>query len=88
MHRLTTREAVQVTEKALDLLVDRRVLLIDGDHVLGLAPQRIPRVQLRRPLRQPQQRHPLGRPQRRLGRMARVLIEQQPDVPTPVVPRT
>lgn len=86
MQRLATRQAIQEAEESVDLFVDRRVLPVRGDHVLGLSPQRIHRVQLRRPLRQPKQRHPLGRPQRCPRRMTRVRVEQQRDVPPPVVP--
>src|SRR3954469_19872624 len=62
------------------------ILLIGTDHILGLPPQGLHRVQLRRPVRQPQQRHPLRLAHRGLGRMAGILVEQQGHMPASVVP--
>ena len=49
--RLATGQSVQVREEPLDLVLDRPVPLVRRDHILGLAPQRVHRVQLRGPLR-------------------------------------
>jgi hypothetical protein len=86
MQCLLIRQALQMIEEAVLLLCDGRILLVRTDHVLALPPQRVHRVQLRRPVRQPQQRHPFGRPQGSLRRVAGILIEQQRHMPTPVVP--
>lgn len=88
MQCLLIRQAPQIIKEAFHLLLDGRVLLVGTDHVLALTPQSIHRVQFRRPVRQPQQGHPLGRTQGGLRRVAGVLIEQEGHVPTPVAPRT
>src|SRR4051794_12994191 len=83
MQCLLIRQASQMSEEAILLIVDGRVLLVGTDHVLALPPQCIHRVQLRRPFRQPQQRHPLGLAQGSLGRRARSLSEYSPVFPDP-----
>ena len=85
MQCLPVCQAGHIVEEAIDVRLDGRVLLISADHILGLPPQGIHRVQLRRPVRQPQQGHPLGLAQRSLRRMAGVLIEQQCHMPAAVV---
>jgi hypothetical protein len=70
------------------MVIDRLVLLAGADLVLGVAPQVVQRVELRRPLGQPDQfgPRPLGHaPGARCG-VAGVLVQQQGDVPTPVMP--
>lgn len=84
MQRLLIRQAPQVMEEAFHLLLDGRILLIGANDVFALPPQGIYRVQLRRPLRQPQQHHPFGCPQRGLRGVARILIQQQRHMPTPL----
>src|SRR5437588_8916069 len=50
MQRLPARQALRVRDEAGHMALDRPVLLVGANDVLGLAPQRVHRVQLRRPL--------------------------------------
>src|SRR4051794_18347530 len=51
---LSICQATSMTDESLHLVIDGRMLLVGTDDVFALAPQRIHRIQLRRPLRQPQ----------------------------------
>ncbi len=84
MQCLRVSQALQVIEAAIHLLRDGAVLPVGAPDVLASPPQRRHRVQFRRAARQPQQRHPLRRPQRCWCRVARVLVPQQRHVPAPV----
>ena len=85
MQCLLIRQATQLIEEAIHLLLNGCVLLVGADHVLALPPHSIHRVQLRRPLRQPQQRHLLGIALGDFRRVGGILIEQQSHMPAPVM---
>jgi len=84
MQCLPIRQTTQMIEEAVHMLLNGWILPVGTDYVLALSPQGIHWIQLRRPIRQPQQRHPLRLAQGGLRRMAGILIEQQGYMPSPV----
>lgn len=70
------------------MVFDRRVLLVGADLILAITPQVVHGIEFRRALGQPDQfdPQPLGQMLRADSRVAWVLIQQQGDVPTPVMP--
>src|SRR5918912_1348133 len=84
---LFPRQTLQVTEESVYLMIQGGILLVSTEEVFPLPPQRIQGIQLRRPLRQPDQLDVIPRSQlhRAIGRVAGVFIQQQSHVPSPVV---
>jgi len=80
-------EALNVADEALDQMVDRGILMVGTHLTLGMTPQVIHRVQLRATLGQPDQtdlKLPC-QPDRGACCVTGILIQQQPNRPTPVV---
>lgn len=86
MQCLSIRQIVYMLKEPFYLFLNGRVLFIGTDDILRRTPKLVPRVQLRRSLRQPQPCHPLGPPHRGLRRVARVFVQQQRHMPAPIVP--
>jgi hypothetical protein len=87
MQGFPSREVGEVLNEPVDLIIDGGILPVGTDLVLPIPPEVIHRVELGRPLRQPDQ---LGiRPGCQLlggpSGVAAILVQQQGDMPTPVM---
>src|SRR5690349_9006208 len=80
-------EGVNVADEAIDQMIDRGLLMVGADLVLGVAPQVIHRAQFRAALGQPDQtdlQFP-RQPDRAVCRMAGIPVQQQPHRPSAVM---
>src|SRR6266404_3336622 len=86
MQRLPARQALKIVDESIYLIIHGGILFVPADSIFPLSPQGIHGVQFGAPLRQPQQIDLIRPGQRRgiSGRVARILVQQQGNVPAPV----